>query len=304
MPTVAAVVPTRGRPKLLREAVESVLAQDYAGDIHLVIVHDQEEPHWGLQELGREGRSITLLRNTHAAGLAGARNTGLDHASAEYIAWCDDDDFWDADKIRLQVGRMMTDPEIGVLGAGIRLLMTETRVVNWPGNRPRVARSDLLSHRRKELHSSTLLVRRWVYDAVGGFDEELPNNCAEDYEFLLRAADTTGIGVVNRPLASVRKYNSSWFRDRGEVVATGLEYLVRRHPEIATSRRGHARVLGQIAFARSTMGQRRVATRTALRALSRWPVAPHAALALIHASIGADPRVMLGVARRLGRGIT
>jgi len=88
------------------------------------------------------------------------------------------------------------------------------------------------------------------------------------------------------------------------VVVNALEYLLAQHPEIATSRRGHARVLGQVAFARSTMGQRGPAMRTALYALSRWPVAPHAVLALVHASTGIDPRVLLGSVRRLGRGIT
>jgi hypothetical protein len=143
-----------------------------------------------------------------------------------------------------------------------------------------------------------------VYEAVGGYDEVLPTSYAEDYEFLLRAARVGRIGVVNLPLASVRKYNASWFRDRAEVVASALEYLLEQHPQIATSRPGHARVLGQIAFARSTMGQRRRAVRIALHAISRWPVAPHAVLALVHAATGVDPAKLLGSVRRAGRGIT
>ena len=303
-PTVAVVLPTRGRPELLREAVDSVIDQDYPGDIDLVVVHDQEEPHHQLLDLASAGRSVTLLQNTHAAGLAGARNTGLDHVKADYIASCDDDDFWDRSKLRLQMTRMLGDPSLGVLGAGIRLLMSETHVVEWPGDSPTISQEQLLRNRRKELHSSTLLVRRSVFDAVGGYDEVLPTSYAEDYEFLLRAVAVAGVGVVNQPLASVRKYNASWFRDRAEVVASALEYLLREHPEIATSRRGHARILGQVAFARSTMGQRGPALRLALRAITRWPVAPHAVLALVHASTGADPRVLLGSVRRFGRGIT
>jgi GT2 family glycosyltransferase len=308
-PPVSVVLPTRGRPELLREAVESVLGQDYPGDIDLVVVHDQEEPHHELVELGGPGRSVVLLHNIHTPGLAGARNTGLDHVRAasvppDYIASCDDDDFWDKDKLWLQMDRMVRDPGLGVLGTGIRLLMSETQVVDWPGDSPVITREQLLRNRRKELHSSTLLVRRSVYEAVGGYDEVLPNSYAEDYEFLLRAVAVAGIGVVNQPLASVRKYNASWFRDRAEVVANALEYLLREHPEIATSRRGHARVLGQVAFARSTMGQRGPAVRTALRAVFRWPLAPHAVLALVHATTGADPRVLLGSVRRFGRGIT
>jgi glycosyltransferase involved in cell wall biosynthesis len=301
---VTVVLPTRGRPELLREAVDSVLGQDYEGEIDLVVVHDQEEPQHELADLARPGRSVTLLTNTHTPGLAGARNTGLEVVKAEFVASCDDDDFWDPQKLRLQVHRMLAEPDLAVLGAGIRLLMSADHVVEWPGDSATVTTQQLLRSRRKELHSSTLLVRRSVYDAVGGYDEVLPTSYAEDYEFLLRAARVGRIGVVNVPLASVRKYNASWFRDRAEVVASALEYLLEQHPQIATSRPGHARVLGQIAFARSTMGQRRRAVRIALHAISRWPVAPHAVLALVHASTGVDPAKLLGSVRRAGRGIT
>ncbi len=303
-PTVAVVLPTRGRPELLREAVVSVLDQDYAGEIDLVVVHDQEEPHTELKELASAGRTVTLLENTHTPGLAGARNTGLDYASSGFIASCDDDDFWDTDKLRRQMVRMLADDDLVVLGAGIRLLMGEDHVVEWPGSSSVVTRAHLLEKRRKELHSSTLLVRREVFDAVGGYDEALPSSYAEDYEFLLRAVEVGSIGVITTPLASIRKYNASWFRERAEVVAEALEYLLRTHPQIKESRKGHARVLGQIAFARSTMGQRGVALRIAAQAFGRWPVAPHAALAVVHSVTGIDPRIMLASTRKAGRGIT
>jgi GT2 family glycosyltransferase len=303
-PTVCVILPTRGRPELLREAVESVVAQDYAGDIDVIVVHDQEEPQTELKELEGKCRSITLLNNTHAEGLAGARNTGLDNTDAAFIASCDDDDFWDEDKLRVQITRMLAEPDLTVLGAGIRLLMGEDHVVEWPGNSPDITRAQLLRSRRKELHSSTLLIRREVFDHIGGYDETLPMSYAEDYEFLLRAVETGRVGVVNTPLASIRKYNASWFRERAEVVAEALEYLLRTHPQIAESRAGHARVLGQIAFARSTMGQRRQALSIAGQAFRRWPVAPHAGLAVIHAATGIDPRVLLASTRKAGRGIT
>jgi GT2 family glycosyltransferase len=303
-PTVAVVLPTRGRPELLREAVESVVDQDYAGDIDVIVVHDQEDVQTELKALERKGRSITLLNNTHAQGLAGARNTGLDNTDREFIASCDDDDFWDEDKLRLQMTRMLAEPDLSVLGAGIRLLMGENHVVEWPGDSPDVTRAQLLRSRRKELHSSTLLMRRRVFDEVGGYDETLPMSYAEDYEFLLRAVETGRVGVVNLPLASIRKYNASWFRERAEVVAEALEYLLRRHPQIAESRAGHARVLGQIAFARSTLGERKQGLKIAGQAFRRWPVAPHAGLAVIHSVTGIDPRRLLASTRKAGRGIT
>lgn len=303
-PDVDVVIPTRGRPDLVREAVQSVVDQDYRGRISIVVVHDHEEPQASLADFARPSRSIVLVPNTHAEGLAGARNAGLEHTAADYIASCDDDDTWDHDKLTLQIRRMLADPQLMVLGAGIRLLMSEDEVIEWPGDSPVVTRAQLLRSRRKELHSSTLLIKRAVFDAIGPYDEQLPSSYAEDYEFLLRAVEVGRIGVVNVPLASIRKYNASWFRERAEVVAEALEYLLAKHPQLAESKAGHARILGQIAFARSTLGDRSAAVSTAARALRRWPLAPHAALALAHAATGIDPRLLLGTARKAGRGIT
>lgn len=303
-PLVDVVIPTRGRPELVREAVQSVVDQDYAGDVRITVVHDHEDPQTSLTTHARPNRSISLVSNTHTEGLAGARNTGLDHTFADFIASCDDDDTWDPDKLRRQMSRMLAEPELMVLGAGIRLLMSPGHVVDWPGDSPTITRQQLLRSRRKELHSSTLLVRREVFERIGQYDEKLPSSYAEDYDLLLRAVEVGQVGVVNVPLASIRQYNVSWFRERGEVVAEALEYLLAKHPQISESRAGHARVLGQIAFARSTLGDRQAAMANARRAFSRWPLAPHAALALAHAASGVDPQLLLRLVRKAGRGIT
>jgi glycosyltransferase involved in cell wall biosynthesis len=306
-PTVCVVIPTRGRAQLVRQAVEAVVAQDYPGDLDIVVVHDHEDPQHELKELSRPGRPITVLTNTHTEGLAGSRNTGLDHASfatLPFVASCDDDDFWDAPKLRLQIERMLSDPELVVVGAGIRLLMTEAKAVDWPGDRAIVTREALLRSRRKELHSSTMVMRRELFDTIGGYDEKLPGSYGEDYEFLLRAAMVGKIGVVNTPLASIRKYTPSWFRERAQVIVDALGYILTAHPEIGESRAGHARLLGTIAFARATMGQRRAAYGLAAKALKRWPLAPFAWLALVQATTRVDPLRLLAVTRRFGRGIT
>ncbi len=303
LPLVSVILPTRGRPDLVRWSVQGVVEQDYPGPIELVVVHDQEDVDRALTELATDRRAIRVVRTEHSTGLAAARNAGLPYVQGDFVASCDDDDVWHPAKIRLQVERMLAEPDLVVVGAGIRLLFDD-RTVDWPGDCARVSRAALLRSRRKELHSSTLLMRRWVFDAVGGYDEQLPASYAEDYEWLLRLCTQGGVGVVNEPLADIRKNTTSWFRERSEIVAEALEYLLRIHPELAESRPGHARILGQVAFAHATLGHRRTALRWAARALSRWPVAPHAVLALITALTGLDPLRSLRLTRHFGRGIT
>lgn len=304
MPDLTVVVPTRGRPGLVRAAVLGIVGQVYEGRITCLVVHDQEDPDPALERLGRSDRSVRVLINQGDPGLAGSRNAGLKHVTTDFVASCDDDDVWLPDKARLQVRRLLDNPGMLVVGGGIRLLMPAGRVVEWLGPADVVTQRALLRSRRKELHSSTLVMRRTAFDLAGTYDVSLPHSYAEDYEWLLRVVQHGSVGVVRAPLALIKKDGTSWFRQRDEVVAAALEHLLRTHPELRTSRSGHARVLGQVAFAKASMGERREAVRWILRSLVRWPLAPQAGLAVLQVATGADPRTLLRIARLAGRGLS
>lgn len=304
-PGVSVVVTTRGRPELVRETLTGIVDQDYPGELDIIVVHDQEEPDQRLvEEFTRPGRHLRVLLNTdHNPGLAGARNTGLDVAEHDFVATSDDDDVWHPGKLRAQIRLLLDEPDLLAVGSGIRLLFPG-RVVEWPGRSPRISHETLLRNRVKELHSSTLVMRKDTFAKAGNYAENLPHGYAEDYEFLLRVGQAGPIGVVREPLADINKTNQSWFLQRSENTSEALKFLLTMHPELGSTRSGHARILGQIAFAESSMGHREEALSLAGKALARYPLAPHAYLALIQATTGVDPRKALGFARRFGRGLS
>ena len=302
-PLVSVVIPTRGRPELLAETLATITAQDYAGPIEIIIVHDREEVDPSLARLSRPGREIVSIVNTRTGGLCGARNTGLLASHGDFVASCDDDDLWYPSKVTLQVERLRSAPDLLAVGAGIRLLMGERGDVEWPARETVITHERLLVNRVKELHSSTLMMRRSAFDTAGLYDEELPFSYGEDYDWLLRATSVGQVGAVEEILADIRKDVPSWFRSRLLNTATALEYLLDKHPDFRRQRRGHARILGQIAYARASAGQRRQGARIAFRALRRDPVAPYAWMALA-ACLGVDPGRLLSAARRLGRGLS
>jgi len=303
-PTVSVVIPTRGRPSLLRETLGTVLDQDYPGDLEIIVVHDREDPDPTLASLSRPRREVRPVVNTRTGGLCGSRNTGLLASRGEFVASCDDDDLWYPAKVHRQVQRLRSDQSLLAVGAGIRLLMGERGDVEWPAREPVIAHERLLENRVKELHSSTLMMRRTAFDLVGLYDERLPHGYGEDYDWLLRASKVGSVGAVQCILADIRKDVPSWFRGRSLNTATALEYLLDKHPDFRERRRGHARILGQIAFARAAAGQRGRGARIAGRALCRYPAAPHAWLALVMAGPGVEPERVLSAARRIGRGLS
>src|SRR5687768_5277454 len=82
-PSVGVVLPTHDRPELLRRALESVLAQDYAGDLRAVVVFDRAEPDPSLAS-----DRVTVIANTRDPGLAGARNSGILALDTDLVAFC------------------------------------------------------------------------------------------------------------------------------------------------------------------------------------------------------------------------
>jgi len=87
-PSVTTIIATRGRPELLRRAVRSIIGQDYAGALEIVIVYDQCD----IDELadiapGSGSVSLRTIANARTPGLAGGRNTGIAAASGDLIAF-------------------------------------------------------------------------------------------------------------------------------------------------------------------------------------------------------------------------
>lgn len=298
-PLVTVVVPTVDRPELLARAVEGVLTQDYAGEIECLVVFDGTEPRMPEVEVP-ERRSVQLLTNVRAKGLAGNRNTGYLHAKGAYIGTCDDDDVWLPTKVRRQVDLLRRRPDASLCASGIVIR-------NGSQDYVRIAPSedlgfdDLLRDRYVEV-TSFIFPRALVDDGVL-VDEELPGGYAEDYDFVLRAARRGPIVCVPDPLVVIYWNNASYFVSRWRTIDDALVHLLEKTPEFAGNGPGLARIEGQRAFANAALGNRRLALRLATNSLRKAPTVRQswAALAVALHVLSADRVVSL--ARRYGRGI-
>lgn len=91
LPLVSVIVPTFNRPDMLPDTLRSILAQTYP-HIEIVVVNDAGED---VERIVREvAPNAVYLRHERNKGLAGARNTGIRHATGKYIAYLDDDDLF------------------------------------------------------------------------------------------------------------------------------------------------------------------------------------------------------------------
>lgn len=300
-PAVSVVIATRDRPELLRRAIDAVLDQDYPGPVEVIVVYDQSEPDRTLERSG-ERRSLRVVTNTRTPGLPGARNAGAAAATGELLGFCDDDDWWLPDKLRLQVAELAaTGADTAVTGIVIEYQGSLTERV--PA-RDDVTVASLLRRRVFEAHPSTVLVRRAAFfGPIGEVDEQIPGGYGEDYDWMIRAAQHGPIAVVPRPLVRVLWHRASFFARRWETIISALDYLVDKHPGFRADPAGLARIYGQKAFAYGGLGRRGEARHWAWRALTLSPREKRAYLALLMSVRVLRADWALRLAHAAGRGI-
>lgn len=298
-PLVSVVIATRNRPALLRKAIDAVAAQTYEGPIECIIVFDQAEPDRSVAS-DDPHRRVTVVANTERTpGLAGARNTGILASTGEFVAFCDDDDYWLPEKIERQLnglGNALTSI------TGITVNYGTHSTVRVP-DRAKFTLENLVRNRLMEGHPSSVLMRRdAILDKIGLVDEELPRSYAEDFDFIIRAIQAGPVSVVEDPLVVVLWGQSMFSRDWGSIVEA-IDYLITKHGPIRADRRALARLYGRRAFANAGQGNRREAFRDIRRTLMNWPLEKRAVVTLpVAAGIVSAPK-MLDIAHKRGRGI-
>ncbi len=301
LPSVCVVIPTHDRPTAVRHAIRTVLAQDYQGPISVVVVFDRETPDQTLENEG--SRPVSVIVNSRTPGLAGGRNTGILHAEADLVAFCDDDDYWEPQKLRLQVDVLRQQPEMQLVSCSIAVEYEGRSTVRLAGT-DRVTHPMLVRSRMSMLHSSTLLfTRSSLLGSLGLINEDIPGSQNEDWDILLRASALNPIVHVDQPLVHVRWGRSSFFSRRWDTKIASSEWMLSHHRDIADDRRAAARLMGQIAFAYACKGDRRASWLWSARAARKNPAQWRAGLSSAVALWPPSGEHVLALLHRLGRGV-
>jgi glycosyltransferase involved in cell wall biosynthesis len=191
------------------EAIESVIAQTYT-DWELIVIDDGSPDDSGAIAASYAAcdRRIRVAQQANC-GLSAARNHAIRLARGELLAILDSDDLWKPSFLAAQVALLQQHPDIDVVTGNAWNLGSwrdGSPLRPHPDHRPQPSLVEILGD--EEAVFIMCVIRRRVFDCVGGFDETLRSN--EDYHFWLRAA-LAGFRFMrnDRPLGYYRRREGS-----------------------------------------------------------------------------------------------
>jgi len=274
MPLVSAAIITHNRARFLADAIDSVLDQTF-GDLELIVVDDgstDETADVVAPYLDR----IRYVRQENR-GKAAARNAAVALATGDLVAFCDSDDLWVPDRLERQLAAFGRRPHVGMVHGQVELVDVQLR----PLPDRTAAQRALFSgaHRNGATYasyaltccclSSTILVRREVFETVGPYDCDLP---IEDYDFYLRLVLHYDVSFLDWP--PLARYRVHPHKTTAHELGAGQIRTAEKHlaflesrPDIPDAKVARRNFELMIAQTWRVLGDRRRARAAALRAL-------------------------------------
>ena len=182
---ISVIIPTYKQTGNLRTTIESVLSQTYK-NVEIIVVDDnnpETKERKQTEELMREYKNnpqVVYLKHEHNKNGSAARNTGFRASRGEYIAFLDDDDYWETEKLEKQLDYLTAHSEYNAVYC-YTFVRGNAKNPNQAceGN---IAIQYLTNY--VSLQTSCVLFTRKAVEKLNGFDESF--NRHQDYEFLLR----------------------------------------------------------------------------------------------------------------------
>lgn len=197
--TVSIIIPTFKRDFTLERAIKSCLDQNLESCLLEIIVVDDNglDSDYSVKVdlIVSSFRNAPIKLIKHKVNLNGAvaRNTGIKNAKGDFIAFLDDDDWYDVNKIQKQLNYLLITKDYDACYCG-----TSDSKGNIFLNLNEGDLTTELLLMESKLFTPTLMFRKEVFEKLEGFNPNFKRH--QDYELLLRYFMFYKIGFVNEIL--------------------------------------------------------------------------------------------------------
>lgn len=215
-PLVSILMPCYNPGAYLMPAVASCLQQSY-GHWELLIVDDGSSD--GSLETCQSyalDKRIKVYSNEANIGYLKSINKLFEIARGDLITFMDADDLCPQDRIEKQVSFLQMHEEIGVVGTNFQIIDQKGNLIR---NCVKPATAEAIDHEKRVENpfcGATMMVRRKVFEKVGGYRSFFSGKSNEDYDWALRLLDVAkGANIQEElyqyrmlPVSDSRNYNN------------------------------------------------------------------------------------------------
>ncbi|MDO9546668.1 MAG: glycosyltransferase [Pelolinea sp.] len=210
LPFVSIIVPVYNGEKTLEACVESLLGQTYPEDRREIIFVDNKSKDNTVKVLKPYANSgkIKVHNETKVLNAYGARNTGINAAIGDIVAFTDADCVAESNWLRELVASF-SDQSIGCV-AGEILPAQPNNVIEKYWDEQFLSLKRDAGKKIPRVLGGNCAFRHQVYNEIGYFREDIPSG--GDTELAMRMVEKTNLGVTLNLRAVVRHHNVSTLR--------------------------------------------------------------------------------------------
>lgn len=221
-PLVSIIIPTKDRLEYLKRTIESILARSEYRNFEILIVDNGSVEGETKQYLETLADPCRVIRDERPFNFSRLNNGAVLHARGSIVAFLNNDLEVVAPEWLTEMVALAIRPEVGAVGArlyypngllqhggvvlginGVAGHSHKGRRRGDPGNWNRI----ILPHNVSAVTAACMLVRREVFDEVGGFDEEELAVAFNDVDFCLKVR-SKGYVITYQPYAELLHYES------------------------------------------------------------------------------------------------
>lgn len=226
---ISVVIPLFNKAQSIGRAIQSVLTQEYQ-NFELIIVDDGSTDD-SLTQVKQFNDPRIRLFSQRNQGVSIARNNGVKHAKADYVAFLDADDSYHPDFLCRIVELINANPQAAMFCCRFQLVDEQNAVFVPKGTLPNGFIGQLpcfftsFKQNRSLIHPSSMAVNKKLFWSVGGFPAQ--KAVGEDLQLMLLLALQAPVMADYRVAATVFRNAENRTIDRKPAQSScHLEYFL------------------------------------------------------------------------------
>lgn len=234
LPLVSVIIPAYKAEDLILETLMSVKAQTYP-EWEIIVIEDASQDR--TEEIVRDfgniagNNRVQYIRHQENQGPSGARNTGMQQARGEYLAFLDCDDIWKENHLEAAVNKLEASQADFAYSTVQVFAHKNNQLLNtWGPTKEELEQFPASLFPRNYIQPSTVVMKKSIVDSVGFFDQNPNLRGVEDLDYWLRIAAGKFKFVCVPGI-------SCWYRKMESSLTSRVEQTLEKHARVQRKHR-------------------------------------------------------------------